>query len=170
MRSVYNHRLSRALMSAVGASAAVALAWWVAPVQAVSGAPNAAPPVVLAGNGSTTTVTMKLQAPDGGEFLGPGGNISCEVDNGYVNSHEAYCQTVQPPESVTLKLNGTLHKCRGATCIGNPAENVKVLRYGVWVVSGPFHCYSSKAGITCTVDHKGGFLITTKGVVTKVKP
>jgi hypothetical protein len=79
---------------------------------------------VAAAARSTTTVTVRLWSPKGGEFLAPG-TISCEIDNGYVNAHQAYCQTITPAESVTMSLKGKLKKCVGQRCIGNPADNAE---------------------------------------------
>jgi len=167
MKPTRRQRFSRALTSAAAVGAAVALTWCAGPGQALSGAAPLAERAVGA-NGSRTTVTLKLWERDGGEFWSPAG-VSCELDNGYAGLHQVYCQTVKPPESVTLQLNGKLHVCKGMLCLGNPADNSEELHYGATAASGPFQCLSTKAGITCTVGHKGGFSISTKGV-RKVKP
>jgi len=112
---------------------------------------------------STTTVTVRLWSPKGGEFLAPG-TISCEVDNGYVNAHQVYCQTVTPAQSVTLSLKGKLKKCVGQKCIGNPADNAVNLPYGSSTGAGPFHCLSTKPGVICTISGKG-FRISKSGIV-----
>jgi hypothetical protein len=118
---------------------------------------------VAAAARSTTTVTVRLWSPKGGEFLAPG-TISCEIDNGYVNAHQAYCQTITPAESVTMSLKGKLKKCVGQRCIGNPADNAVNLPYGSSTGAGPFHCLSTKPGVICTISGKG-FRISKSGIV-----
>jgi hypothetical protein len=112
---------------------------------------------------STTTVTVRLWSRKGGEFLAPG-TISCEIDNGYVSLHQVDCQTITPPESVTLSPTGKLKKCVGPRCIGNPADNAVNLPYGSSTSAGPFHCLSTKPGVICTVSGKG-FRISKSGIV-----
>jgi hypothetical protein len=112
---------------------------------------------------STTTVTVRLWSPKGGEFLAPG-TISCEIDNGRVNVHQVYCQTITPAESVTMSLTGKLKKCVGQRCLGNPADNAVNLPYGSSAGAGSFHCLSTKPGVICTVGGKG-FRISKTGIV-----
>jgi hypothetical protein len=99
----------------------------------------------------------------GGEFLSPSGNISCEIDNGYIGLHQVYCQTISPPESVVLSLTGTIKVCKGQQCLGNPGVNTPVLAYGRSTGSGPFRCLSTTAGVTCTAGAKG-FQISRSGI------
>jgi hypothetical protein len=117
---------------------------------------------------TTTTVTAGAETAPGGEFLSPSGNISCEMDNGYIGLHQVYCQTVSPPESVVLARTGTFKVCKGRQCLGNPAVNTPVLAYGHSTSSGPFRCLSTTAGVTCTVSGKG-FQISRSGI-TAVHP
>ncbi len=112
---------------------------------------------------TTTTVTAPAQTQHGGEFLSPSGNISCEIDNGYIDLHQVYCQTISPPESVVLVRTGTFKVCKGQQCLGNPAINTPVLAYGHSTGSGPFHCLSTTAGVTCTIAGKG-FEISRAGI------
>lgn len=114
--------------------------------------------------GPTTTVTVHLQAKNGGEFLAPSGNISCEIDYGFAHLHQAYCQTIKPPESVTMSVTGKLKECKGNLCIGNPADNAITLKYGDSTGVGPFRCLSTKQGVICTVSGKG-FRISASGIV-----
>jgi hypothetical protein len=118
--------------------------------------------------GATTTVTAPAQIAPGGEFLSPSGNISCEIDNGYIGLHQVYCQTISPPRSVIMARTGTFKVCKGQQCLGNPADNTPVLAYGHSTASGPFHCSSTTAGVTCTVAGKG-FHISRSGI-TAVLP
>lgn len=112
---------------------------------------------------TTTTVTAPAQTSHGGEFLSPSGNISCEIDNGYIGLHQVYCQTISPPESVVLALKGSVKVCKGQQCLGNPADNTPVLAYGHATSSGPFRCVSATSGVTCTVNGKG-FQISRSGI------
>jgi hypothetical protein len=113
---------------------------------------------------TTTTVTAPAKTPPGGEFLSPSGNISCEMDNGYIGLHQVYCQTISPPQSVVLARTGTFKVCKGQQCLGNPAINTPVLAYGHSTASGPFHCLSTTAGVTCTIGGKG-FRISRSGIM-----
>ncbi len=113
-------------------------------------------------------MTAPPETLHGGEFLSPSGNISCEIDNGYIGLHQVYCQTISPPESVVLERAGTFKICKGRRCLGNPAVNTPVLPYGHSTASGPFHCLSTAAGVTCTVGGKG-FQISRAGI-TAVRP
>jgi hypothetical protein len=122
---------------------------------------------VVAG-ATTTTVTAPAQTSHGGEFLSPSGNISCEIDNGYIGLHQVYCQTISPPQSVVLTLKGTFKVCKGQQCLGNPADNTPVLAYGHSTRSGPFRCVSTTSGVSCTVSGKG-FQISRSGI-TPVRP
>jgi hypothetical protein len=113
---------------------------------------------------ASTTTTVPLQSPHGGEFESPSGNISCELDfheRGVPN--QTYCQTVSPPKSVTMSATGTLKTCSGMVCIGNPALNVITLPYGSSTGVGPFRCLSSTSGVTCTTSGKG-FEISRAGI------
>jgi len=113
--------------------------------------------------GAATTLTAPAQTRPGGEFLSPSGNISCEIDNGYIGLHQVYCQTISPPESVVLSRTGTFKVCKGQRCLGNPGVNTPVLAYGRSTGSGPFRCLSTTAGVTCTVGGKG-FQISRAGI------
>jgi hypothetical protein len=126
-------------------------------------------PVTVAGASVAPSGPSSAPAPapahtvHGGEFLSPSGNISCEIDNGYIGLHQVYCQTISPPESVVLSLTGTFKVCKGQQCLGNPGVNTPVLAYGHSTGSGPFRCVSTTAGVTCTVGAKG-FQISRSGV------
>jgi hypothetical protein len=123
------------------------------------------PPWLVPGTAgaTTTTVTAPAKTSHGGEFLSPSGNISCEIDNGYIGLHQVYCQTISPPQSVVLARTGTFKVCKGQQCLGNPADNTPVLAYGHSTSSGPFRCLSTTAGVTCTVSGKG-FQISRSGI------
>ncbi len=97
--------------------------------------------------GASATPSPPAHTVHGGEFLSPSGNISCEIDNGYIGLHQVYCQTISPPESVVLSLTGTFKVCKGQQCLGNPAVNTPVLAYGRSTGSGPFRCLSNTAGV-----------------------
>ena len=113
--------------------------------------------------GQYTTPSPPAQTVHGGEFLSPSGNISCEIDNGYIGLHQVYCQTISPPKSVVLSRTGTFKVCKGQQCLGNPAVNTPVLAYGRSTGSGPFRCLSTTAGVTCTAGGKG-FQISRSGI------
>ena len=66
---------------------------------------------------STTTVTVPLETPTGGEFYSPTKNISCEIDD-TTSLQQVFCQTMSPPQSVTMKVDGTLSEVRGTTVPG----------------------------------------------------
>ena len=118
-------------------------------------------PVTVAG--ASAAPSPPAHTVHGGEFLSPSGNISCEIDNGYIGLHQVYCQTISPPESVVLSLTGTFKVCKGQQCLGNPAVNTPVLAYGRSTGSGPFRCLSTTAGVICTAGAEG-FQISKSGI------
>lgn len=114
---------------------------------------------------STTTVTVPLETPTGGEFYSPSKNISCEIDD-TTSLQQVFCQTMSPPQSVTMKADGTLTKCAGQQCLGNPGEDTPTLPYGSATGTGPFRCFSTQQGMTCTITSGSGFQIATSGITS----
>jgi hypothetical protein len=117
----------------------------------------------------TTTTTTKTAS-----FYSPSRNLICEIDDGYAGYVRVYCQSLNPPHSVHMGLDGQLKICSGASaatrCIGNAAEQTPILGYGKQVTVGRFRCRSEQAGVTCTVIKSGkGFLINRAGI-TRVGP
>ena len=76
------------------------------------------------------TPTLPMQTATGGEFLSPTGNISCEIDDTSSNQ-SVLCQTLSPPQSVTMTASGALTKCTGPQCSSNPGEDTPTLAYGL---------------------------------------
>jgi hypothetical protein len=72
-----------------------------------------------------------------------------------------YCQSVNPPHSVTMSADGRFSiSCNARYCLGRSRANTPALPYGRQVALGGFRCRSEQAGITCTVVASGkGFLI-----------
>ena len=93
---------------------------------------------------------MPLETATSGEFYSPSKNISCEIDD-TTSVQQVFCQTMSPPQSVTMKEDGTLTKCAGQQCLGNPGENTPTLPYGSATGTGPFRCLSTQQGMSCTV-------------------
>ena len=107
-----------------------------------------------------------MQTANGGEFLSPSGNISCEVDYQRANiTTQAFCQTVTPARSATMGPGGTYSTCTGTQCLGNPGLNTPTLAYGTVTGVGPYRCSSAATGITCTADGKG-FRISSSGITS----
>jgi len=104
-----------------------------------------------------------MQTANGGEFLSPSGNISCEIDYQQAGLTQAYCQTAAPARSVTMTATGSYTSCSGQQCLGNSGDDTPTLAYGTATGVGPFRCESAAAGITCTADGKG-FQISTSGI------
>jgi hypothetical protein len=104
-----------------------------------------------------------MQTANGGEFLSPSGNISCEIDYQQAGLTQAYCQTATPARSVTMTATGSYTSCSGQQCLGNSGDDTPTLAYGTATGVGPFRCESAAAGITCTADGKG-FQISTSGI------
>jgi hypothetical protein len=140
-------------------------------VAACSSTPSANAPTTststTAAATSTTTVTVPLETPTGGEFYSPSKNISCEIDD-TTSLQQVFCQTMSPAQSVTMKTDGTLSKCAGQQCLGNPGENTPILPYGSATGTGPFRCLSSSQGMTCTVTSGRGFQIASAGITMVV--
>jgi hypothetical protein len=97
-------------------------------------------------------------------FHTPNGNIECELDDGGGAGVQAYCQSTQPPRSVTLGADGKLKRCTGVGCIGNGPDNASVLEYGHSVTLGPFTCRGGINAISCTVKRGAGFSISRSAV------
>jgi hypothetical protein len=96
------------------------------------------------------------------EFYSPSKNISCELDNGGPSAlTQAFCLTISPPKSVTLKTDSSLTECTGVNCLGNAGVNTPTLGYGQSITLGPFICASSTAGIKCALASGDGFLISS---------
>jgi hypothetical protein len=161
MRSIRGH-LPTALAVAAVALSVVACA---------SGGPTAASAPAVSTAPSATTVPaatpsaafVPMQTPDGGEFLSPSGNISCEVDYRRAGLTQAYCQTLVSPRSVTMTDTGTYTTCTGEQCLGNPGTDTPTLAYGTATGVGPFRCESATAGVTCVAGGKG-FRIADSGI------
>jgi hypothetical protein len=109
------------------------------------------------------TPTLPMQTATGGEFLSPTGNISCEIDDTSSNQ-SVLCQTLSPPQSVTMTASGALTKCTGPQCSSNPGEDTPTLAYGTATGVGPFRCLSATTGMTCTVTGGKGFQISASGI------
>ncbi|BBY23616.1 hypothetical protein [Mycobacterium stomatepiae] len=98
-------------------------------------------------------------------FLSPSRNISCEVNYQRAGlSDDAYCQTMNPPQSVQLSATGVVTPCKGTSCLGNPAEDTPTLGYDQTAGVGPFTCTSKPDGVTCTVSSGKGFTISNAGI------
>jgi hypothetical protein len=110
-----------------------------------------------------TTATIPLQTATAGEFFSPTKNISCEIDD-TASLRQVYCETMSPPRSVTMTVDGTLSQCAGQQCLGNAGENTPTLPYGSATGTGPFRCTSTSAGVTCTVTSGKGFKIAADGI------
>lgn len=101
-------------------------------------------------------------------FRSPSGNIECELNLGVEgqSSASAYCQTMSPPESVTMTAKGALTTCsKPVGCLGNGPVNEPRLAYGSSTELGPFRCVSNDTtGITCTIVRGKGFDISRAGL------
>jgi hypothetical protein len=126
-------------------------------------AATTAPPAATAPTPSSATALLPMQTAQGGEFLSPSGNISCEVDYNRDGETAAYCQTGTPAQSVTMSANGSYTTCTGVQCLANAGIDTPTLAYGTATGVGPFVCASATTGVTCTVDGKG-FQISRSGI------
>ena len=122
-----------------------------------------APSATAAATTAVSTTLVPMQTVTGGEFLSPSGNISCEIDYNRADLTQAYCQTVTPPQSVTMGVTGKYTTCTGEQCLGNPGTNTPTLAYGTATGVGPFRCASATNGVTCMAGGKG-FRISTSGI------
>ena len=164
-RAHWSTRRARILLTVGGSAAAAMLA------AACSSSPSANTPATSTSTTTpttavaTTTSTVPLQTATGGEFFSPTKNISCEIDD-TTSLQLVYCQTMAPPQSVTMKVDGTLTKCAGEQCLGNPGAFTPALPYGSATGTGPFRCLSSPQGMSCTVTGGKGFQIATGGITS----
>jgi hypothetical protein len=110
-----------------------------------------------------TAATIPLQTATAGEFFSPTKNISCEIDD-TASLRQVFCETISPPRSVTMTVDGSLTQCTGQQCLGNAGENTPTLPYGSATGTGPFQCTSTSAGMTCTVTSGKGFEIAARGI------
>lgn len=121
--------------------------------------------VYLTSGGRAYKVTVGTSGTTSAAFYSPSRNLSCEMADRDARGSYVYCQSVKTPKNVRLSLDGRLKICRGTKCLGNPAENTQILRYGRKMTIGRFACSSQKAGVKCTVIRSGkGFLISRTGV------
>ena len=97
-------------------------------------------------------------------FQTHGGAVECQLSDGGGLGVSAYCQTAEPPRSVTMSAAGKLKRCAGAGCIGNPPDNVVTLAAGHAISFGPFKCAAAAASISCQVKNGDGFTISRSGV------
>jgi hypothetical protein len=100
---------------------------------------------------------------NGGDFLSPSGDISCEVNYQRTGLTSVHCQTTTPPRSATLSADGSYSTCTGQQCLVTPGQTTPTLAVGTTVGAGPYRCSSATAGVTCTAVGKG-FIISTAGV------
>ena len=112
---------------------------------------------------STTIPTVPLQTATYGEFLSPTGNIDCSISTDQ-SLAEVSCQTINPPQSVTMDGSGSLKECSGPQCGGNGRPGAPTLAYGTGTGAGPFLCVSEVTGMTCTVTGGKGFTLSTAGI------
>ena len=100
-------------------------------------------------------------------FYSPSRNISCEINTGgRVGEDGVYCQTDNPPQSVTLNNDGTFKSCTGVSCLGNAAQGIPTLAYGKTMALGQFKCLSEESGVSCTAAGGRGFTISRGGIGT----
>jgi hypothetical protein len=116
-------------------------------------------------NGSTLVASPWKKIRTEADFYSPSRNLACEMDDyrGDLPS-QVYCQSWKVPHNVRLHPNGSLRKCAGQRCLGNPGEHTPKLAYGKSVAVGRFRCTSRRVGVECVVISSGkGFLIDSKG-------
>ena len=105
--------------------------------------------------------------PEGRGFYSPSRGIDCGMSDSS-GFRGVSCQTLRPPQKVTMDAGGRLTICRGseARCkLGNAGEDVPTLAYGRQITVGRFRCISLRSGVRCTVVRSGkGFLINRDGV------
>jgi hypothetical protein len=100
----------------------------------------------------------------GSIFVSPSRNIGCEVDWQFAHLGAAtLCQTLAPPQSVTIAATGAIEKCSGVACVGHPAKTTPVLAYMASTTSGPFVCASRFDGVACSANGRA-FLISRSGI------
>jgi hypothetical protein len=126
-----------------------------------SGTPT--PATTVTNTTAVTTPTVPLQTARGGEFLSPTKNISCEIDDG-PSFRQVYCETITPPRSVTMTVDGHLTKCAGQVCLSNAGEDTPTLPYGSTTGMGPFRCTLTRQGMSCTISSGRGFEIAIAGI------
>jgi hypothetical protein len=100
-------------------------------------------------------------------FLTPGPNrTTCDID---ASSVVCLVESPQVPLlnaiRVTMIRTGKLSVCHGLICTGGSTESAPTLAYGHAIVSGPFRCSASLAGVRCVVVKLGhGFVLGSHGV------
>lgn len=96
----------------------------------ITPAATAGPPATAAPTPTSGTTLVPMQTAQGGEFISPSGNISCEVDYNRFGLREAHCETGTPPQSVTMGVTGSYTTCTGDLCLSNPGMDTPTLAYG----------------------------------------
>jgi hypothetical protein len=121
----------------------------------------AAGPVRLAAVARMPSATTTAH---GSVFLSPSKNIGCEEDFQFTHLGAAtLCQTLAPPQSVTITATGAIEKCSGVACVGHPAGNTPVMPYMTSATAGPFLCASRFDGVACSAAGRA-FLISRSGI------
>ncbi len=123
----------------------------------------AAGPALLAAEARMPSATTTAH---GRVFLSPSKNIGCEVDFQFAHLGAAtLCQTLAPPQSVTITAAGAIEKCSGVACVGHPAGNTPVMPYMTSTTVGAFLCASRFDGVACSAAGRA-FLISRSGTDT----
>jgi hypothetical protein len=93
-------------------------------------------------------------------------NISCELDFDRSDGvpDQTYCQSTNPPQSVTMSLFGEIKTCTGISCLGNPGQGTPVLRSGDHAGVGPFSCNVELEAVSCTANVRDGFIINNSAI------
>ena len=115
---------------------------------------------------STGPKTVTLQ-----DFLSPDRKTWCVIHTGAIGD-EAFCASLTPVRSATLRRNGAVAICNGTVggdCGNGWHSSAPVLRHGQQNELHGYRCTSETKGITCTVIAPGkgygkGFLINRQGV------
>jgi hypothetical protein len=128
---------------------------------------------LVAGPWKVTSTGPKTVHLDG--FLSPDRKVWCRIFRD-TSEDEAWCVTMNPEHSGTVKRNGDVAICSGpgpGDCTQNWDKRAPVLRYGQQSELYGYRCMSERKGITCTViagaGKSKGFLINSSGV-TRVGP
>jgi hypothetical protein len=123
---------------------------------------------LVAGPWKVTSTGPKTVSLD--DFLSPDRKTWCVIGKGAVGD-EAFCATLTPVQSATLRRNGAVAICNGTAggdCGNGWHSSAPVLRYGQQNERYGYRCTSERTGITCTVlagaASGKGFLINRQGV------
>jgi hypothetical protein len=117
---------------------------------------------------STRSVII-LSAASTEFYFGTAG-LNCELDSAQAPASQyptlAYCQSVTPVQSASLKPTGAATLCQGQGCIGNPGLGSPIFPTHSTVILGTAKCLLDREQVRCTRGAHG-FVLAVNTVLDR---